>query len=102
MNKIKGIITSHGIQVTKASVNRRNGNVYIDLPSNENRDKLVPLLTEQAIPVVHLKQKCPMILIRGVCSYVSEDDFVEKVKSQNPQIKEKLENGLEFSVVFTK
>ena len=103
--KVKSIITENGIQVTKASVNRKNGDLYVDLPSNENRDKLNSILTEEVLPgnrVINLKQRCPTISIRNVRDYTTEADFLAKIKSQNPRIKQQLENGSEFSVVFTK
>ena len=104
MVKVKNIVTSNGIQVSKASVSKKNGNVYIDLPSQESRDKLLPLLKVdiQEDRIVHVKQKCPTISIRNVVGYVDEKDFIDKVKAQNEKIKEKIENGSEFSVVFAR
>ena len=106
--KVKEIITTNGIQVSKASVNKKNGDLYVDLPSNENRDKLVNLLSEEVLPgnrVINLKEKHPTISIRGVSDYTTEKEFITKVKQQNEQIKERLESeeeGSVFSVVFTK
>ena len=103
--KVKDVITENGIQVTKANVNRNNGDLYVELPSEENREKLLPLLNEDVLPgsrVFKLKQKCPTISIRGVDEYTTEEEFIAKVKTQNENIKEKLDNGSEFSVVFTK
>ena len=71
MSKVKEVVTKNGIQVTKTSVSRRNGDVYIDLPSNENRDKLIPLLqVATSYPgerIVHVKQKYPTISINQKC-----------------------------------
>ena len=102
MNKVKEIVTSNGVQISKATVDRTKGDVYIDFPSEENRDQLITLLSEEPVSVVSLKQKCPTISIRGIGNYVSENDLVEKIKSQNPLIKEKLEKGSEFTVIYTK
>ena len=105
MEVVKDIVTTHGIQVNKASVSKKNGDVYIDLPSNEGREKLLPLLHEADIPgnrIVNVKQKCPTISIRNFPDYVDEEDFVDQVKLQNQAIREKIENGSEFSVVFTR
>ena len=105
MTKVKEIVTSNGIKVMKASVNKRNGDVYVDFPSNAERDKLLPLLNDVTNPgnvIVDIKQKLPKISIRNVQNYVNEDDFIAKVKAQNPQIREKLESGSEFSIVFSK
>ena len=103
-DKVKNIITSNGIQVNKASVNKSNGDLYVDFPSNESKDKLLPLLTEETLPgnkIIDVKPKLPTISIRGVSDYTTAEDFIERVMNQNPKIKENVENG-EFSVVFTK
>lgn len=105
MVKVKNIVTSNGIQVSKASVNKKNGDLYIDLPSDKSKDQLLPLLNDANIPgsrIVNVKQKCPSISIRNVTGYVDEEVFIEMVKAQNKVIKEKIESGSEFSVVFTK
>ena len=105
VSKVEEVVMSHGIQVTKASVNKKSGDMYIDLPSKDSRDKLLPLLNETSIPgncVINIKQKCPTISIRNVIDYVDENKFIERVKNQNPVIKEKIESGSEFSVVFTR
>jgi uncharacterized protein (DUF4415 family) len=105
MKKVKDIVTSNGIQVNKASVSKKNGDVYIDLPSDESREQLLPLLNEAAIPgnrIVNVKQKCPTISLRNVSGYVEETEFIEKIKAQNKAIKEKIEAGSEFSVVFSR
>ena len=79
MYKVKKVITNNGIQVTKTSISKKNGDVYIDLPSNENREKLVPLLREVVtIPddqIVNIKQKCPTVSIRNVQDYVDQAEI---------------------------
>ena len=106
LRKMKEVVTSHSIQVSKTSVNQKTGDVYVQLPSNEQREKLVPLLSEeeavQGNTIFNVKTKCPAITIRNVDEFVSDDDFIEKVRAQNPLIKEKLDNGSEFSIVFKK
>ena len=72
--KVKNIITTNGIKVNKASVNKKNNDLYVELPSDEQREKLIPILTEEVIPgneVVNIKEKFPTISIRGVEDYVS-------------------------------
>ena len=106
MTKVKEVVTKNGIQVSKTSVSKRNGDVYIDLPSDANRDKLIPLLRDETtIPgdrIVNVKQKCPTVSIKNVRDYSNENDFVETVKKQNSRIAEKIDAGSEFSVVFTR
>ena len=85
MSKVKEIVTSHGIQVTKATVSKKNGDVYIDCPTNESRDKLLPLLNDAEIPgnrIINVKQKCPTISIKNVSNYVDEKEFKEKIRLQ--------------------
>ena len=104
-DKVKNIITTNGIKVSKASVNKKNNDFYVDLPSDEQREKLIPLLSGDVIPgnkVVSIKERCPTISIRGLQDYVSEEDLMTRIKDQNEGIKEKLENGSKFTVVFSK
>ena len=104
LSKVKDVVRQNGIQVSKASGNPKNGDVYVDLPSNDQRDKLVPLLNSevQGNTIVNVKSKCPIITIRNVSEYVDEADFIERIKSQNTKLAEKIEEGSEFSVVFSK
>ena len=109
MKKVKEVVTTNGIQITRTSVNGKNGDVYVDLPTPDQRDKLLPLLKEgDVVPsktIVDVKRKCPVITIRNVPNYISEKEFLSEIKAQNPQIAEKLdtENGSsEFSVVFSR
>lgn len=103
--KVKNIITRNGIQVNRANVNQSNGDLYVECPSQENHEKLLPLLTEEVIPgnkVISLKHKCPTITFRGIEEYTTEEELIDRIKAQNEQIKSKLENGSTFTVVFTK
>ena len=105
VKKVKDIIVANGIQVSKASINQKTGDLFVDLPSEDNKDKLVPLINEQTLPgnkLVKVKQKSPTITIRDVLEYENTEDFMESVKSQNPEIKERIESGDECLVVFAK
>ena len=106
LKKVKNVVTSHGIQITNASVNRKNGDLYVDLPSTEEREKLVPLLKDEVIPgntIVNVKKKCPVITIKNVSDYVNEEEFISRIKAQNRKIGEQIDkNGSEFTVVFAK
>ena len=87
MSKVKTVITNNDIQVTKTSISKKSGDVYIDLLSNENREKLVPLLREAATilddQIVNNKQKCPIVSIRNVQDYVYQAEFIDSIKKQN-------------------
>ena len=50
MTKFREVVTSNGVQVSKVSVNHKTGDLYVDLPSTEEREKLVPLLREETLP----------------------------------------------------
>ena len=43
--KMQELVKNDSIQVTKTTI-EENGNVYVDLPSEENRIKLTPLLSD--------------------------------------------------------
>ena len=102
--KVQELATDNSIQVTKTTV-KENGDVYVELPSEENREKLTPLLNDEAFAtnrVVELKTKLPTISILDVKEFISKEDFVEKVKKQNPEIKTLIDQGSEFSIVYSK
>ena len=105
VKKVKDIIVANGIQVSKASINQKTGDLFVDLPSEGNKDKLVPLINEETLPgnkVVKVKQKSPTITIRDVLEYENSEEFIENVKSQNPEIQKRIECGDECTVVFAK
>ena len=52
--------------------------------------------------VVELKTKLPSISILDVKEFSSKEDFIEKVKGKNPEIKQLIEGGSEFSIVYSK
>ena len=104
MAKMQELARNNSIQVTKTTV-KENGDVYVDLPSIENREKLAPLLNDQAFAtnsVIELKTKLPTISILDVKEFSTKDNFVEKIKKQNPTIKKLIEEGSEFSIVYSK
>ena len=91
LNRVKEIITTHGVQVTKASVDKKSGDLYVNFPSEENREKLFPLSEEEQFPgnkVINLKKRYPTISIRGVSDYDTEDEF----KSQKSKSADKRES----------
>ena len=104
MKKIEEIVKTNNIQVTKAE-KKQNGDVYVNLPSEENREKLIPLLEEESFAqneVVTLKSKLPAISVLGVETFTSKEGFIVDVMKQNQEIKERIEQGSECSVVFAK
>ena len=105
LEKVRSVITSNGIKVSKTSVNNKNGDVYVDLPNGEEREKLIPLLDDTVIEgnkVVKIGVKTPVITLRNVSDYTDKETFVNDVKLQNSKIKDKVENGAIFTVIFAK
>ena len=61
IEKVQEIVAANSIQVSK-TVAKDNGDVYVDLPSKENREKLTPLLNDDTFArneVVDIKSKFP-------------------------------------------
>ena len=106
MSKVKEVITANGIQVKKASVMKTTGDVYINLPNTENKDKLNSLLQDVTeIPserIVDVKQKYPTISLRNVQDYIDKETFAKTIIKQNHKISEKVQAGSEFAVVYAK
>ena len=104
MKRIEEIATNNSIQISKTNT-KENGDVYVDMPSSDNRERLIPLLEEESFAqneVVKLKSKQPSITILGVEKLSSKEEFMDNVKKQNPKIREMIEQGSEFSIVFAK
>ena len=104
LEKVGELATTNSIQVSKTVV-KDNGDVYVELPSKENCEKLSPLLSEETFAnneVVTVKSKLPSISILNVKSFTSKEEFIGKIKQQNPTIKELVEKGSDFSIVFAK
>ena len=76
---------------TEKTVLKPNGDVYVSMPSEENREKLMPLLEDEAFEnneIVNLKSKNPTISILNVKEFTTKEEFVEKVRRQNPRMTE--------------
>ena len=58
--------------------------------------------TFEAHSVVELKRKLPAISILDVKEFSSKEEFTEKIKKQNPKVKQLIETGSEFSIVYNK
>ena len=102
IERVQELATNNGIQVSKAVV-RDNGNVHVHLPSEENRAKLEPLLNDKAFAsnkIVTLKSKTPSISILDVKKFTTDEEFLEKIKKQNPKIKQLMDTGSDFSIVY--
>ena len=104
MKKVEELAIENSIQVSRTVV-KDNGDVHVHLPSNEVREKFTPLLNDQAFAaneVYELKSKLPTVSVLNVKEFTSNEDFVNKIKKQNPKLKELLDNGSEFTIVYTR
>ena len=104
MEKFQEIANENSIQVSKTIV-KDNGDVFVELPSVENRNKLTPFLNDESFSaheVVELKSKLPTISILDVKEFTTKDEFVEKIKNKNPDIKRLIDNGSTLSIVYSK
>ena len=104
-DQVRNIVIENSIPVIRTN-SKPNGDLFIELPSLESKNKLEPLLKVDPIfkenNVVNLKSKSPTIAILDIDSFTSKEDFESQVKNQNPHIKELCEKGSEFSVIFAK
>ena len=77
----------------------------IDLPSEETRDKLLPLISAENSPeneVVMVEGKLPTITIENVSDFVDRSTFLAKVKNQNSEVGEKIESGSTFNIIYSR
>ena len=105
VNKVLEVVTSNGIQIKRASVDQKTKNIYVELPSEECREKLLPLLNETnglENQAFNVKEKSPVITINQVLDYVDDNDLTNRIKNQNPEIKELIDKGSEFKILFEK
>ena len=100
MQALTKIAIDNKIQVAKTVV-KENGDVFMDLPSVETREKLLPLLSSNN-DIVKVESKLPTITIGNVSEFKDREKFLEKVMNQNPLISEKVENGSVFNIIYSK
>ena len=104
MSAIKDIAVDNNIQVVGTHI-KDNGDMFIKVPSKVNQEKLLPLLTStcaEASKVVPIESKLPSISILNVEDFTNKDEFIVKMKKQNPDIEALLEAGSVFKIVFSK
>ena len=103
--KMNDIVTKNGVQVTRFSVDKKTNDLYVDLPTEANKNKLLPLLNDSCLKeneIVNVKQKLPVITIRNIEDYQDQSDLVKKIGTQNPNLKDLIEKGSDFKVLFSK
>ena len=94
IKKIQDVVSGNGVQVQSHRVSE-NGDVYLDVPTKEVSDQLTSLLKNEinsTQSIVQLKNKLPSISLLDVTEFISKDTFLEKIKLQNPTVKDLVEN----------
>ena len=101
--KLKAVVIDNGIKVDKVVVSS-TGDTFINFPSDNQREKLAPLLQTNNINnnVVTLKSKLPTISLLHVTENMTHEKIVEGLCNQNESIGALVSSGQELSVVFTK
>ena len=85
IDKFKEIAIQNSIQVSKTTI-KPNGDLFVDLPSAETREKLQPLLVDEAFSkneVINLKSKLPTISIFDN-SFYNQRRFHSKSEKPKP------------------
>lgn len=100
-SKVRKLVRENGIPVIKV-VATATGDTFINLPNEESRDKLQPLLQSEDNQVVPLKSKLPAVSLLGVTENLSKEQIKEGICNQNVSVGNLVHDGEEFSVVFTK
>ena len=59
-------------------------------------------LLQEKVDVISVTSKVPTISILNVTYYSTEEDFLNKIKNQNPVIKDKLDNAAKFSIIYSR
>ena len=104
LERFKEITASNCIQV-KRTVVKPNGDLFVDLPDVENRNKLQALMMNDTFAeneIIQLKSKLPTVSILDIKDFSNPTDFIDKVKNLNPNLKQLIEKGDEFSIVFSR
>ena len=103
--EIRDVAVSNGIPINQVSVTANN-NAVIALPNEEVREKLKPLLAAkpslQQHEIANVQSKLPRVTILDVCDELDENDFIQTVKMQNPEIAELINEGETFSDIYIK
>ena len=101
---VENIAVENSIQISNTTVHDK-GDLFINMPSKQNRDKLAPLLTNYGVKIeniVEIEGKLPTVSVNDVTCFENNEQFIDKVRKQNPDINVKMENGSTFKVVFTR
>ena len=103
VNKIKTLAVNNGIPVNSIKVTTK-GETFVNLPSEQIRNKFTPLLQaqESSNEVLNVKSKLPTISLLRVTEALTPNEIKEALYRQNENIKALMDAKSHLSVVFTK
>ena len=104
MTAVKNLANVNHIQVNN-TITKENGDVIVNMPTIESQEKFLPILNSGQLTgnvTVKVPKKLPTISIGNITEFDNPELFIEKVKAQNPKIKEKIENGSHFEIIHTR
>ena len=98
---VKKIVLDNGIPVNNIVVSS-TGATFINLPNQNSRDKLGPLLQSDSNDIVMLKSKLPTISLLGVTDELTKEEIKTGICRQNDGIGKLVEDGQELTVIYTR
>ena len=104
IEKVKEIVVKNKVPVLSANVTE-NGDTYINFPSMDNRAKVTSLIKENVATendVVTMKSKLPSISITGITENLNKSQLLERIRQQNVEISNLIDNGSVFEIIFVK
>ena len=110
---INKLVSDNKLQVHNVGVNPTTGNTYINCPSDAARNEIKTKLQEKYgdYDIQELSEMLPTISIVGITKHqwdiakVSEEhfnSFTQALKDQNPKLKDLINNGETFKIIFMK
>lgn len=108
--KVRKIVTDNRIPVDSV-VESQNGDLFVNLPDEESRDKVSNLIEESGNEVVKLQSKLPTVSLMGMTvkemkneegEDFSKTDLEESICNLNKPIADLVSEGAVFKVVYIK
>ena len=108
--KVRKIVTENRIPVNSV-VETQNGELFVNLPDEESRDRVSDLIEESGNDVVKLQSKLPTVSLMGMTvkemkneegEYFSKTELEESIYNLNKPIADLVDNGAVLKVVYIK
>ena len=102
LDTIHEIVVDTELPVNKVGVSSI-GNTFVHCPTIEITDKLQEQFSDMPGQTVHsLKNKQPSISIVGITENFTKDTLVERIRIENKYVKELMNDGHTFKILFMK